>query len=61
MDQCMADVTGIVDVKSGDTAILFGTPELTTDEVAGVLGTINYELVCMVGKRVPRVYVPQVD
>lgn len=61
MDQCMADVTGIAGVKSGDTAILFGTPALTTDEVADVLGTINYELVCMVGKRVPRVYVPQVD
>lgn len=56
MDQCMADVTGIADVKPGDTAILFGTSALTTDEVAGILGTINYELVCMVGKRVPRIY-----
>lgn len=56
MDQCMADISDIPDVKSGDTAILFGTPELTTDEVAGILGTINYELVCMVGKRIPRVY-----
>ena len=56
MDQCMADVTDIADVKDGDTAILFGTPALTTDEVADILGTINYELVCLVGKRVPRVY-----
>ena len=56
MDQCMADVTGIAAVKSGDTAILFGVPELTADKVAEALETINYELVCMVGKRVPRIY-----
>ncbi|HML32579.1 alanine racemase [Sporomusa sphaeroides] len=57
MDQCMADVTGIAEVKNGDTAILFGVPELTTDKVAEVLGTITYELVCMVGERVPRIYI----
>lgn len=56
MDQCMADVTGIEAVKSGDVATLFGVPELTADEVAGSLGTINYELVCMMGKRIPRIY-----
>ncbi|SMC95647.1 alanine racemase [Sporomusa malonica] len=57
MDQCMADISDIAGVKVGDTATLFGIPELTTDEVAGILGTINYELVCMIGKRVPRVYI----
>lgn len=56
MDQCMADVSDIPEVRPGDTAILFGPPELPADEVAGILGTINYELVCMVGKRVPRTY-----
>lgn len=56
MDQCMVDVTALEGVKEGDEATLFGDPLLTTDEVAGKLGTINYELVCMVGKRVPRVY-----
>lgn len=57
MDQCMADVSAIPGVKAGDTATLFGVPGLSTDEVAGLLGTINYELVCMVGKRVPRRYI----
>lgn len=57
MDQCMADVTDIPEVKSGDTAILFGVPELTADRVAEALDTINYELVCAIGKRVPRIYI----
>ena len=56
MDQCMLDVTDVPNAAVGDTAILFGAPPLTTDWVAGKLGTINYELVCMVGKRVPRIY-----
>lgn len=56
MDQCMVDVSSIPAVETGDTAILFGIPELPADEVAAVIGTINYELVCMVSKRVPRVY-----
>ena len=33
------------------------TPIVLLDEIAAHLGTINYEIVCMVGKRVPRVYV----
>lgn len=57
MDQCMADISDIPNVNVGDTATLFGVPEVSTDEVAAILGTINYELVCMVGKRVPRTYI----
>lgn len=56
MDQCMADVSLIDDVKIGDTAILFGDKKLTVDELAAKVDTINYELICMIGKRVPRVY-----
>ncbi|MFZ5969467.1 MAG: alanine racemase [Bacillota bacterium] len=59
MDQCMLDVTPIEDVQQGDEVILMGTDGVNTisiDEVAKKLGTINYEVVCMVGKRVPRVY-----
>ncbi|HWR06035.1 alanine racemase [Sporomusa sp.] len=56
MDQCMVDVSAIPDVQPGDIATLFGAPELSTDEIAAIVGTINYELVCMVSKRVPRVY-----
>ena len=55
MDQCMADVTG-TGAKPGDTVTIFGSETLTTDEAAGWLGTINYEIVCMMSPRLPRVY-----
>lgn len=59
MDQCMLDVTDVEDVQIGDEVILFGdgsnnSPHI--DEIAEALGTINYEVVCMVSRRVPRVY-----
>jgi len=56
MDMCLADVSGIKNSRVGDEVILFGE-ELSADEVAENMGTINYEVVCGVGKRVPRVYV----
>ncbi|WP_313756135.1 alanine racemase [Tissierella sp.] len=58
MDQCMIDVTHIDDVKLGDEVVIFGygLDYPTADELASKLGTINYEIVCMVGRRVPRVY-----
>jgi alanine racemase len=54
MDQCMIDVTGM-DLQMGDEVYLFG-PNLPIDEVASQLETINYEIVCMMNKRIPRVY-----
>lgn len=60
MDQCMIDATEIEDVKIGDEVILFGDGQNNTphiDEIAEKLGTINYEIVCMISRRVPRVYV----
>lgn len=58
MDQCMIDVTDIEDVKVGDEVVIFGYEEghPHVDELAEKLGTINYEVVCMVSRRVPRVY-----
>lgn len=60
MDQCMFDVTGL-DAKPGDIAVLFGEDgegnTLPVETLAEKLGTINYEMVCMIDKRVPRVYV----
>lgn len=60
MDQCMLDITDLEDVSVGDEVVLFGYggegyPHV--DEVAEKLNTINYEIVCMVGRRVPRVYI----
>ena len=60
MDQCMIDVTGIEDVKRDDEVILIGTDGVHTisaEDVAKKLGTIGYEIICMVGRRVPRVYI----
>lgn len=58
MDQCMFDVTGVEGVKTGDEIILFGKPEdgITADDLAEMIGTINYEIVCSLGVRVPRFY-----
>ena len=56
MDQVMIDVTDIPEVSIGDTATLFGSDTLTIDEAAGWLGTINYEIPCLIAPRVPRVY-----
>lgn len=59
MDQCMLDVTDVPGVEVGDEAVLFGSQGealLTVDEVAAKIGTINYEVLCMVSSRVPRKY-----
>jgi len=56
MDQMMVDITNIEDVNVGDEVILFGDEKLTIDEYSALIDTINYETVCLVGKRVPRVY-----
>lgn len=60
MDQTMLDVTDIEDVKTSDEVVVFGTGENgepTADSLAENTGTINYETVCLVGKRVPRIYI----
>lgn len=59
MDQCMADITGIDGVKAGDTAVIIGSDAgqcVPMEETAEKMGTINYEVSCLIGKRVPRVY-----
>lgn len=59
MDQLMADVSALPDVKVGDTVTLIGRDgeeAITADELANLEGSINYEVVCGLSKRVPRVY-----
>ncbi|MCK8060545.1 MULTISPECIES: alanine racemase [unclassified Fusibacter] len=58
MDQCMVSVTD-ESAKIGDIVTMFGTHEgafKSIDEIADAVGTINYEIVCMIDKRVPRHY-----
>jgi alanine racemase len=60
MDQFMVDVTAVPDVKIGDEVVLIGQQggqSITADELARLIGTINYEIVCMISDRVPRIYV----
>lgn len=60
MDQCMVDVTDVPDVKVGDEVIIMGTDGKNTilaDDIAKATGTINYEIVCAFGQRLPKVYV----
>ncbi len=59
MDQTMLDVTNIEGVKTGDEVIVFGSGENNepaADTIAKNTNTINYEVICLVGKRVPRIY-----
>jgi len=60
MDMTMIDVTDIEGVATGDEAVLIGRQgddEISADEMAGLLGTINYEVTCAISKRVSRVYI----
>ncbi|HHU31434.1 MAG: alanine racemase [Zhaonellaceae bacterium] len=60
MDQFMIDVTEVENVKPGDEVVLFGSQGqefLSVEEIAELIGTINYEVLCMVSYRVPRRYV----
>lgn len=59
MDQIIVELGETCDAQIGDEAVLFGrqgTEEITVTELAHLAGTINYELVCAVSARVPRVY-----
>lgn len=58
MDQCMVDV-GDSNIGIGDEAVLLGrqgSEEISADELAEKMGTIHYEIICMIGGRVPRMY-----
>ena len=60
MDQCMVDVTDVPGVREGDEVILMGTDGIHTilaDDIAKATGTINYEIVCAFGQRLPKVYI----
>jgi alanine racemase len=59
MDQCMIKAPVDSDIAIGDEVVLIGRQgdeEISVDEVAALMGTINYEVVCMITGRVPRVY-----
>lgn len=64
MDQCMVSLKSFgkeaEEIGAGEEVVLFGSQSgssITADELASWLGTINYEVVCMIAGRVPRLYV----
>lgn len=59
MDQLMVDVTHIANVREDDEVTLIGKDggeSITVEEMAGLGGGFRYEILCNIGKRVPRVY-----
>ena len=59
MDMCMLDVSAVPDAKPGDIVTIFGYDEDGTlvpcERLASAQGTINYELLCQISKRIPRI------
>ena len=55
MDQCMIDLTNVHTIHVGDEVVLMGEG-FSADAMAKLLNTINYEVVCDIGARVPRIY-----
>ena len=60
MDQTIIDITGIAGAKEGTQITVFGSDNgayLDVGEIARMAGTINYEILCSLSRRVPRVYI----
>lgn len=56
MDNFMVDVTHIEDIKIGDEVIIWDNKNITLEEIANKCDTVNYEILCTIGKRVIRKY-----
>ena len=57
MDSFMVDVTDIQDVQVGDEVIIWDNENITLEELAQKCDTINYEILCTIGARVPRKFI----
>ncbi len=57
MDMCMLDGTDLKEEAGKETIVTIFDKERSADELADYLGTINYEITCLVGKRVQRIYI----
>jgi alanine racemase len=60
MDLCLVDVTEVSGVEVGDEVVIIGKQngaEITVHDVAAQIGTIPYEILCGLGKRVPKIYI----
>lgn len=60
MDQTMIQLDDVPEARAGDTVVLLGEQgdsRITAEDIAEIWGTINYEVVCAIGARVPRILV----
>ena len=57
MDSFMVDVTDLKDVNLGDEVVIWDNENITLDELAEKCSTINYEILCTIGARVPRIFI----
>lgn len=57
MDGFMADVTDLEDVKIGDDVWIWDNENITLEQVSKESNTINYEIMCTISNRVPRVFI----
>ena len=56
MDQCMVKIDKNINIKIGDEVIIFGESENEISKISTDLNTIDYEVLCMVARRINRVY-----
>ena len=59
MDMTMIDLSGVDNPAIGEEVVIFGhqgEAEISADDIAGWDGTLNYEVLCRISKRVVRVY-----
>ena len=56
MDQCMIDVTNVNNINTGDEVTVFGDGQITADSIASWMNSISYEVLCLVSRRIPRIY-----
>lgn len=59
MDQFMVDITDLENIEEGDEVTLVGRDGnefISVEEVADMVGSFNYEFICVIGRRIPRVY-----
>ena len=57
MDSFMVDVTDLEDIKVGDEVIIWDNKNITLEQLAEKCNTINYEILCTIGARVPRKFI----
>ena len=57
MDSFMADVTDFDDINVGDEVYIWDNKNIKLEEISDLCGTINYEILCCISSRVPRVFI----